>query len=219
MTALATARPLPSKSTVPAPSATPFRGLFPDWRGQRPVAWFFAEEWLEARAASDFPTNSRGPDEDVNVYIIDLLCRWAVSDPHPGALPGRDPLLLPPDTADRGAAAVHYRRQADHRLLALGLCDRGDLARRRRVGWRMTAEETHRRDLAVASRCYALAANLTPPDRRDRQALAGVWSRLADHTGDYVQAMQIMARRRLGLGARLDDTALSWLMTGDPDAL
>ena len=219
MTALATARPLPASPAPAAPAATPFRGLFPDWRGQRPLAWFFAEEWLEARAASDFPTNSRGMDEDVNIYIIDLLCRWAAGDPRPGALPGRDPLLLPPDGIEGAAAAEHYRRQADHRLLALGLCDRGDLVRRRRTGWRMTEAETRRRDLAVASRCYALAANLTPPGRGDRQALAGVWTRLAAHTDGYVQAMQIMARRRLGLGARLDDTALSWLMTGDPDAL
>jgi hypothetical protein len=176
------------------------------------VAWFFAEHLLEARAGSRFPTNTAGRDEDVNAYLIGLLGAWAVQDPRAGVLPGIDPLLAPPAGGGRLARARHYRHQADHRLLALGLHDRGDLVRRRRVGWRLTEQETRRRDLAVVRHGYAAAAELARGRDGCWPALVAVWEKLARQADDYVHVLQVLARRRLGLGARLDDGALARLL-------
>lgn len=201
-----------STATAPRP-AVRYRALFPAWEGRRPLSWFFAEELLEARAASDFPTNRRLADEDVNIYLIQLLTGWATSDPRPGILPGRDPILTaPPEGRGPRDLADRYRRQADHRLLSLGLFDRGDLVRRRLAGWRMTVEETRRKDLAVAEHCYGLAADLLATRGRTTAGTVAVWRKLAAHLPDYVGVLQTLARRRLGLGARLGDAELARLL-------
>jgi hypothetical protein len=186
-------------------------GLFPSWEGRRPVGWFFAEQLLEARAESDFPTNSAGDDEDVNVYLMGLLRGWVTDDPRTAIAGGIDPLTDPDRARATTSPAEWWRRQADHRLLALGLFDRGDLVRRRRIGWRFTEEQARARDLTVLQRSYALAAELVAgrPDRRAEQA---VWRKLARHAPQYVHVLQTLARRRLGLGARIDDDALARLM-------
>jgi hypothetical protein len=201
-----------SLATAPYAAAR-YRSVYPAWDGSRPLAWYFAEQFLEARAESSFPTGSRGPDEDVNVYLIGLLTAWAAAGPGPGVLPGGDPLWLPPDRRLRGrAAAEHYRRQADHRLLALGLFDRGDLARRRRVGWRRSADESAARDRTVAVRGYELATNLLDGRTAGDGARVAVWRKLAADLPRYVDVLQTLARRRLGLGARLSDLDLARLL-------
>ena len=192
-----------------------YRSLFPALEPARPLGWFFAEQLLEARSTSRWPTNGPGPDEDVNAYLIGLLTSWTAGDPCDGVLSGRDPLLLPPRGASSVATIEHLRRQADHRLLALGLFDRGDLVRRHQVGWRMTADETRARDLTTAAHCYALAARFAVGRRDGRQHLAVVWRKLADGMEGYVHVLQTLARCRLGLGARLSDTALQRLLTAD----
>jgi hypothetical protein len=202
MPALATASPAQSR----------YLTMFPCWEGRRPLRWFFAEQFLEARAQSAFPTGCMGPDEDVNLYIIDLLARWASTAAIGSTAPGADPLFLPPDRAlGRRQRAEERRRQADHRLLALGLFDRGDLVRRRKIGWRMTAAETRARDLTVMVRSYQAAADLL--DRRpEARGLTEVWRKLADQGPEYVGVLQALARRRLGLGARLNDAELAHLL-------
>ncbi|MBD3220719.1 hypothetical protein GF314_05715 [bacterium] len=202
---------MPATTTRP-PAEPRYRGLFPSWDGARPLGWYFAEQMLEARAESDFPTNAAGHDEDVNLYMIALLRAWVDRDSVAGILPGVDPLVQPlPRTWSRRRRAEHWRRQADHRLLALGLFDRGDLARRRKVGYRFTAAEMHARDVTVMVRGYATAATLVA-DRPDLRGLATVWRKLADHGPDYVHVLQTLARRRFGLGARLGDDELERLL-------
>jgi hypothetical protein len=201
--------------TVAAPSrpAVCYRDLYPAWVGKRPLPWFFAEELLEARSDSVFPTNERGNDEDVNIYLIHLLTSWATVETGDKILPGRDPLLLVPDLpAGRRQAAEHYRRQADHRLLGLGLFDRGDLFRRRKIGWRMTEDETRRLDMTVAERCYSLAAAMLTGQGSQYTGLQAVWRKLASHMPDYVQVLQTLARRRFGLGAKLNAADLARLL-------
>lgn len=190
-----------------------FRSLYPTVERSRPLAWFFAEELLEARSISDHPTSSRVFDEDVNIYLIGLLTGWAAGDPGRGVEPGRDPVLAPPPRRTGTlATAEHLCRQADHRLLCLGLFDRGDLVRRRLVGWRMTTAETRRRDQTVASHCYSLAARLLDGRDDGRQGLVTVWRKLAADLPRYVHVLQTLARRRLGLGARLSDAELQHLL-------
>ncbi len=201
-------------ATSPRSTVT-FHSLFPALEPARPLCWFFAEELLEARVGSDFPTNSRGQDEDVNIYLVGLLTSWTAGDPCRGVQPGRDPLLLPEAPGSSGMARVeHLRRQADHRLLALGLFDRGDLVRRRRRGWRMTEAETHARDMTVAARCFELAARLLAGTGQGGAGLAAVWTKLAAELPGYVHVLQTLARRRLGLGARLGTDELQRLLSG-----
>lgn len=199
--------------SAPPRPAIRYRALYPAWEGKRPLGWFFAEQLLEARAESDFPTNARGDDEDVNIYLMHLLTTWATRDPRDGVMPGRDPVLLPPDpAANRRCVAEHYRRQADHRLMALGLFDRGDLVRRKTAGWRMTPDETRRRDMAAAECCYSMAADVLDGRKTGPSGLIIVWRKLAARLPDYVHILQALARRRLGLGARLSDAELGWLL-------
>lgn len=202
---------MPALAT-PSPASSRYLTLFPSWEGRRPLRWFFAEEFLEARADSEFPTGCVGPDEDVNTYIIGLLSAWVATAGVTATAPAADPLFLPPshDLGRRQRAEVR-RQQADHRLLALGLFDRGDLVRRRAVGWRMTAAETRARDLTAMVRCYGSAADLLS-GRPEAAGLVAVWQKLAAHGPDYVNALQTLARRRLGLRARLSEAELAHLV-------
>jgi len=193
--------------------APTYHSLFPSLEPVRPLAWFFAEQLLEARAESDLPTNSRGPDEAINVYLVGLLGRWIGGATAAGVAPAQDPAMLhPPNECGRHALAEYWRRQADHRLLALGLFDRGDMIRRRPAGWRQSRAETRRRDLSLAGHCYRMAARYIGGREESSRGLAEIWSKLAADLPAYVQVLQTLARRRLGLGARLSDAALSRLL-------
>ncbi|MFO7607644.1 MAG: hypothetical protein R6X35_00415 [Candidatus Krumholzibacteriia bacterium] len=195
------------------PAEPRFRGLFPDWRGPHPVRWFFAEELLEARRESAFPTNAAGGDEDVNIYLIHLLAGFLSGATDPRVQPGEWPVLLPPDPELAPLArAAHYRVNGDHRLLMLGLMDRGDGLRRRAVPWGVAPHEVRERDLATGAACYRLAADLVAGCRTAPPGLAALLRRLEDSFADYVHVLGVLATRRLGLGARLDDAQLARLL-------
>jgi len=189
-----------------------YRTLFPDWSGPRPVRWFFAREFLEARGAAAFRTNVLTGDEDVNIYLIHLLTGFLEGRPDARVQGGAWPLLLPPDPAlPRRARADHYRVNGDHRLLMLGLMDRGDGLRRRATPWGVDPAGVRARDLAHGAACYRLAADLAAADRDTPAALARVLDLLAAHFEEYVHVLAVLATRRLGLGARLDDGAIARL--------
>ncbi len=194
-----------------------YRTLFPDWSRPRPLSFFFLEELLEARAASTFPTGAEEPDEDVNIYLADLLTRAALrSDPGDAAF-GSIPQWCPPAKAlGRRARAHWYLRQGEHRLLYLGLFARGEARRRRARLWGMTEEETNRRDLVCGRACYeAAAALLEHGDAPDGLALT--CARIARHFQRYVEVLTALGTGRWDLGARLSDRQLATLMqVGDP---
>ena len=203
---------------APCPTAAPrFRGLFPDWTGPRPVDFFLMEHLLEARRQSEFPTNIAGPDEDVNVYLCDLLTRRLAQPDESDLDTGATPLLLPPAvTCDRRLAAAHYRRHGDHRLFHQGLFGRGDGVRRQTVTPGLTAAECWQRDLGIGQHCYETAANLLAGRGRATSGLAPVLAKLATHYERYVHVLAVLATRRLGLGATVDDDLLRDLSTAAP---
>jgi len=196
------------------PTAVPlFRGLFPDFAGPRPARFFFAEELLEARRRSRFPTNGAGPDEDVNVYLFHLLTGFLTGSTDPRVTPGAGGLHHPPArTLPRGARADWYRVNGDHRLLYLGLFDRGDGLRRREVPFGFTAADSRDRDLTAGGNCYAAAADILASGPAASAATAAVMRKLAAHFEDYVHVLGVLAVRRLGLGARLSDDDLAGLL-------
>lgn len=189
------------------------RVIFPDWSGARPFGFHLTEELLEARRESMFPTNGAGPDEDVNVYLVGLLTGFLDGSVDHRVTWGAGPLLNPPaGKMGRRARAAWYQANADHRLLFLGLMDRGDGIRRRRVHFGMTAAETRQRDLGIGSRCYGLAANLLENRRDSNDGLVQVWRKLEENYEDYIHVLGVLATRRLGLGAVLNETDLASLM-------
>jgi hypothetical protein len=199
-----------------APAGPLYRGLFPDWTGPRPVSWFFGEQLLEARSESRFPTNADGPDEDVNIYIIQLLAGFLGGHADPRVVPGVDPLLSPPDRdTPRRQQAAWYRVNADHRLLCMGLYDRGDDRRRRRVPFGVSPAASRERDMAVGRHCYDIAANLLDGRPGASPGLTGVLRKLADNFHDYVHVLGVLATRRLGLGAVLSEASLARLLIPD----
>ncbi|MGD9548070.1 MAG: hypothetical protein AB7V45_11090 [Candidatus Krumholzibacteriia bacterium] len=204
--------------TLPNPAVPGFRGLFPDWRGRRPLDFFFLEELLEARAASRFPTNSAGADEDVNVFLAHLLTRLAVAGRPGEAVFGSGPMIQPPEPgASVRRQAAWYRRQGEHRLLYLGLFDRGEARRRRATLYGMSPGETRLRDTACARACLEVAANLharIPGAGGQAQVLA----KIAADLESYIHVLGVLATRRWGLGARISDRALRDLLEGSSEA-
>ncbi len=199
-------------------SQTPqFRSLFPDWSGPRPLRYFLLENLLEARRGSVFPTNIVGPDEDVNIYLASLLTDF-LGGKHPAdVLFGAEPLLNPPaKNQSRRSRADFYKHNGDHRLIMLGLFDRGDHLRRRPSFFRMSREESRQRDLSVGTNCYHLAANLLENRNLDCDGVALVWRKLAENFDLYVQVLSTMAVEKLGMGASLSQTDLQF-MVGEPE--
>jgi hypothetical protein len=189
-----------------------FRGLFPDWSGPLPWSFFMTEQLLEARRESMFPTNGAGPDEDVNVYLAGLLADFLTGHHDPRVTLGADSVFFPREKADGARTrADHYRVNADHRLLYLGLMDRGDGLRRRRIHFGMTAEETRTRDMGIGRSCYQMATDLMEGKPGFNSGLAQVLRKLETNYEDYIHVLGVLATRRFGLGAVLSDRDLAGL--------
>ncbi len=196
-----------------------YRRLFAVAGPDQPLSYFLLENQLEARAGSMFPTNGAGPDEEVNVYLSHLLTRFLCGDHDPRLQFGAGMLLAPPSkSATTRERADHYRINADHRLLHLGLFGRGDSIRRRGVLAGMSTAQTQTRDLATGRTCYEAAAHLLRRRRGSSGALAEVMGRLATHFDEYVHVLGALATRRLGLGAHISDQQLTRLLPPDTTA-
>lgn len=194
--------------TAPAPR---YLSLFPDWAGARPLPYFLMENLLEARRESVLPTNLLGPDEDVNVYLTGMLMRALQAGPPPEVQSFARPVLAPPArNLNRRQRADHYRLNGEHRLLMLGLFDRGDALRRH-------PDQDPSRDLQVGASCFAAAAALMEGRPGENRALTAIWRKLAERFAEYVQVLSVLAIQRWDLGARLSDEALDDLLPpGNP---
>ncbi len=202
------------------PTATPrYRELFAGPKPAQPLGFYLLENLLTARAGSMFPTNGMGPDEDVNVYLAHLLSRFLRGDHDPRVQFGSGALFSPPDqTVPRSERAAYYQVNADHRLLYLGLCDRGDGIRRRNKLFGMSNVETRARDLAAGRACYEAAANLTRNRGCGNPGLVAVWDQIAAHFDQYVHVLSALATRQLGLGAQISVDDLTRLLPPDTTA-
>jgi hypothetical protein len=203
---------------APHPHLLRFAPLFARERERRLLLFFMLENLLKARAQSSFPTGIRGQDEDVNIYMAHLLTEHVI-DPVPrGVFRGGEPLqgLNGEEGWDRWRRFEHYRRNGDHRLLALGLYGRGDLIRRRAVPLYLHGEQSWERDLEIGRSCYDCAVTIMRSKDSSLASLLPVLGKLADAFADYVNVLQTLARRRFGLGARLSDAELRDLASGPP---
>jgi len=194
---------------------TCFRGLFPDWSGPRPLGYYMMEQLLESRRESANPTNGCGFDEDVNVYLADRLTAFLAGDHDPRIRFGSGPLIEPPLSLDsRREQAEWYRINGDHRLLMLGMFDRGDGLRRRSAIWGLDATASRTQDLNTGRVCYQMAANLLVGRPGASAGLVTVLTKLAESFDEYVRVLGELATRRFDLGARLSTIDLDRLCTG-----
>lgn len=183
-----------------------YLNIFPSWKGRQPLRFFMLENLLEARMGSAFPTNGAGPDEDVNVFLADLLTRFLGGDGDPDLIPGAGPFFQPPArSGTRKQQADYYLTNANHRLLHLGLFNRGDGLTRRRHPFGFKERDARLRELQIGKSCYEMAANLLERRSGTSSGLVAVLRKLAENFEEYVLVVATLATRRLGLGARLDD--------------
>jgi hypothetical protein len=195
---------------APHPRSLHFATLFTAPGRRRLLLFFMLENLLKARAQSSFPTGSRGQDEDVNIYLANLLTEHVVLPVPGGVAVGGEPLLglKGEEHWKRWRRFEHYRRNGDHRLLALGLYGRGDLLRRRAVPLGLDAGQSWARDLQIGRDCYQCALSMLRSPQENQAGLALVLTKLAQAFADYVHVLQTLARRRFGLGARLSQAEL-----------
>ena len=193
-----------------------YLNTFPSWKGRQPFRFFLMENLLEARRDSQFPTNGAGPDEDVNVFLTGLLTRFLNGEHAPQVVQGARCLLLPPLLAwSRRQRMEYYLANGTHRLLHLGLVHRGDGLRRRPVPWGFTPGQSLERDMTAGATCLAMAVNLAEGRGIVAPGVLAVWRKLAENFEEYVHVLGVLATRRLGLGARLDDESLQLLGQGE----
>ncbi len=194
--------------------------LSPTRTARRRVEFYMMENLLEARASSSFPTNFYVPDEDVNVYLAHLLTAHLEAPVASSTVAGCTPQFNPPPKSElsRRQRADYYRLNGDHRLVCLGLYDRGDLLRRRKIAYSFTETESRQRDMVCGQSCYRAATSLLTGRHTAYAGLAATLAKLDTHFADYVYVLQVMARRGFGLGAQLSDGSLERLLTGSDDA-
>ncbi len=177
-----------------------YRCLFPDWSGPRPLQFFMIENLLEARQQSELPTNAAGADEDVNIYMANLLTQFLTGQPSELVLWGKNPLMNPPaKNLNRRLRGEFYRHNADFRLLMAGLFDQG-------TGL----------DISVGKSCYQLAVNLAAQRGIVSSGLIDVWRKLAENYESYVNVLSTLAINKLGLGTILSPIELGFLSSETP---
>jgi len=176
------------------------------------LAFFLMESLLQARADSMFPTNGATADEDVNVYLAGLLERFLRGHHDPRLQFAGGALLAPPRSNRPRVQAEYYRLNADHKLLYLGLFDRGDGLRRRANLYGMSAAASRQRDFITGKTCYEQAANHLRGRPNTPSGLLRVYETIACYFSEYVHVLGVLATKHIGLGAILDDNSLSSLM-------
>ncbi len=198
-------------------ATTPYRSLFPDWSPARPMEFFMMENLLEARRDSQFPTNFQRPDEDVNIYVAHLLAAFFKGQHGRNISMGATPVLNPPSKSIlRRNRAEYYRQNADHRLIMLGLFDRGDHERKTPLLFGSNHQQTRETDISVGANCYKMAVNLLENRNSATGGLVDVWGKLSEDFGQYVQVISTMAVQKLGLGAQLNTGDLISLLKDAP---
>ncbi len=171
---------------------------------------------LGAREEAEFPSNERGFDEDVNVYVVGLLQRFLSPQYHSEL--ARYIQLYDTDLArdiarrddDRHTYRV-YKTNADHLLLAVGLF-------RHVPGAHHEANPlAHREPEAFIGRggiYYQLASSSLRRLRRRTGGTEAALDKLAARFGDYADVLQRVRVSYFHLTARLSEGTLFHLGNG-----
>jgi hypothetical protein len=180
---------LSSFSKVPF---VPIEGARPQRRQQ--CFFFVIDALLRSRQAAGIETGSRRPDEDVNMYLTELLCRYAVfpvRDQEAELYPFETDLIERLREEDEPRARYSlYRFQADHLLVTLGVFGNAWWRRPRQSAfcWTPTREESINRGKWYYGRAALYASRL----EESRRGVDDLMSKLELGFEDYIVILETL---------------------------
>ena len=186
--------------------------------GRGSVEEFLLRCLLGAREESGMPSNRKGFDEDVNVYVVGLLGRFLSAEYHEDAARYLYPsdLDLAREVAAQGDdrfGYMAYRVNADQLLLGIGLfCSLEGHGVSNDPVFGRTPEELSGRGATY----YNLASSSLRRLRRTETGAEMAMTKLADRFDDYTTILRTVRTSYFRLTARLSDGELFHL-SRDPE--
>lgn len=172
---------------------------------------------LGARAEAELPSNERGFDEDVNVYLAGLLGRFlsaawheqAASYLYPSDIDLAEAVRENPDQRHRFRV---YRTNADHLLLSIGLfCHVQGASNLRNPAFHREPDEF----IGRGGSYYHQASHSLRRLRRRETGAEQALRTLGTNFGDYVDLLRRLRVSYFHLTARLGEGTLHHLITGE----
>jgi hypothetical protein len=171
--------------------------------------YFMMNALLYSRMEAGYPTNHEFFDEDVNVYLAELLSS-RIQPARPGG--AGDPAPADAELFEAAAAASGdraryemYRRSADTLLLALGVFRN---ARGRRPGSARRFAPADDLYIGRGKTYYAVAASLATALARRSNAASAVLGKLSRGFERYLAALSHLAGEYLGIVRGISDGTL-----------
>ena len=181
--------------------------------------YFIMNALLYSRMEAGYPSNREFFDEDVNVYLANLLVSRI--DPSPGAVPDAvacaDAALFE-DAAARGDRARYelYRGCADALLVSLGIFRN---ARGRRPSSASRIAPPARTYIGRGKTYYAIASSLAATLARRGNAVADVLGKLSRGFERYLAVLSHLGGEHFGIVAAISDGTLYHLERSTNPAL
>ncbi len=163
---------------------------------------FMIEALLRSRLSAGLETGCHRPDEDVNMYLADLLCHYAEG----GAERWQSDYIIPyaGDLAERVASAgecrtkyLIYRKNADHLLVSLGIFGnpwlRGPV--QGSCPWRANREESIGRGKSYYARAATYASRLG----EGRRGLDALLAKLEIGFEEYLRILETLRSEAFNL--------------------
>jgi len=168
---------------------------------------------LGARGEAGFPSNDRGFDEDVNVYLVGLLGRFLSSEYHEEArrFTFQTDQELSEEIARSGDDRFRYqayRTNADHLLLHIGLFQRVDKARPHMPH----LERSPREFIGRGETYYDMASSSLRRLRRRSTGTEEAMQKLAMNFAEYTRVLGRLRTSYFHLTTRLSDGRLFHLL-------
>ncbi|MBM4116662.1 hypothetical protein FJ251_02825 [bacterium] len=163
---------------------------------------FMIEALLRSRLSAGLETGCHRPDEDVNMYLAALLCRYAEGEPRGW---GEAPIIpYAGALAERVASArecrtkyLLYRRNADHLLVSLGIFGNPWLrpAPTGSCPWRSEREDCIGRGKSYYAQAAAYASRLG----EGRRGLDALLAKLDIGFEDYLRILETLRSEAFNL--------------------
>ncbi|MCB1162357.1 MAG: hypothetical protein R3C71_12000 [Candidatus Krumholzibacteriia bacterium] len=162
---------------------------------------FMIEALLRSRLSAGLETGCHRPDEDVNMYLAALLCRYAEGREH---WAGATIIPYESELFERVRAArecrtkyLIYRRNADHLLLSVGLFGNPWLrgAQEGSCPWTTSREESIGRGKSYYARAAVYASRLD----EGRRGLDELLAKLDIGFEDYVRILETLRSESFNL--------------------
>lgn len=171
------------------------------------TSFYMMNQFLYSRLDSNYPTNANFYDEDVNIYVANLLTSISNSDYQ--EMTGK--YVIPYDISlhkrlegvksDR-EKYLYYRMNADYIFLALGLFDN---ARMRRPGSVPYMDLSARSYIGRAKVYYKLARSYLCKAAHGKPAVADIMDKLSLDLENYLRILSVMKMEYFGMHRSMSD--------------